>query len=83
MLTIIRGEVAESDGYQVEVIPGGWEHLQTGTCPDCGGTWVWAEAGSVPGARKCTTCGSQFMAEPCGRTPEGCIRGRVSRLRTV
>ena len=41
-----------------------WDNLQTGTCPDCGGTWVWAEAGSVPGSRVCMQCGSQFNAQP-------------------
>jgi hypothetical protein len=32
-------------------------------CPDCGGTLRWAEAGSVPGARRCGGCGSIFTVE--------------------
>jgi len=80
MLAMIRGEMQEGDGYEVQVKPGGWEHLQTGTCPDCGGAWQWAEAGYVPGARRCAGCGSMFRAEPCGRGPDGVIRGRVRRL---
>jgi len=53
------------DGYEDTVpAPDGWGDIQVGDCPDCGGQWVWAEAGLVPGARECTQCGSRFSAEP-------------------
>ena len=80
MQAMIRGEITEGDGWETMVVPGGWEQLQTGTCPDCGGTWEWAEAGYVPGARKCRQCGSMFSAQPCGCGPDGIVRGRVRRL---
>lgn len=80
MATLIRDQMAADDGWQAIIRPGGWEHLQEGRCPDCGGTWVWYEAGYVPGARKCRQCGSMFLAEPCGRGEDGVIRGRVRRL---
>jgi hypothetical protein len=40
--------------------PTGYDDNQSGECPDCGGTWYWAEAGHVPGTRKCAECGSFF-----------------------
>lgn len=65
---IIKGEMTDDDGWCQDVPGATWDDLQTGKCPDCGGTWVWAEAGNVPGTRECTDCGSQFSAMP-GRKP--------------
>jgi hypothetical protein len=48
----IKGRLVEDDGFR-ESRPSGWDANQTGTCPDCGGDWVWAEAGHVPGTRQC------------------------------
>lgn len=55
-----------------------WSNLQTGVCPDCGGTWVWAEAGQVPGTRICMQCGSKLNAQPTGRG-----KGIVKRQRII
>lgn len=55
-LTQIKGERREDDGLRLEIPVDAddfWKNLQSGTCPDCGGTWVWWEAGYVPGTRKC------------------------------
>lgn len=52
----IKGETAEDDGLRVEIpvwADDWWGNLQVGRCPDCGGDWVWYEAGYVPGTRKC------------------------------
>ena len=36
-------------------------------CPDCGGNIVWAEAGGVPGSRKCVGDGNhQWEGDGCG-----------------
>lgn len=74
---IRRGAETEDDGYRIVVLaPDGWADLQTGICPDCGGQWVWAEAGRVPGARECQQCGSVLLASPCA---DG--TGVITRLR--
>jgi hypothetical protein len=65
---IIKGELEEDDGWSVDWPGAGWMNLQSGICPDCCGEWVWAEAGYVPGTRKCRQCGSMFSAMP-GRKP--------------
>ena len=39
-------------------------------CPDCGGEIVWAEAGRVPGSRKCDACGSTFVDTAYGHAAE-------------
>lgn len=59
----ICGEYTADDGLRVEIPVDAhdfWANLQSGTCADCGGTWVWAENGSVPGTRQCGGCGSVF-----------------------
>lgn len=38
-----------------------WAHPLV--CPDCGGGLVWAEAGLVPGARRCSACEGIFCLE--------------------
>jgi predicted RNA-binding Zn-ribbon protein involved in translation (DUF1610 family) len=55
------------DGLLLDLPGSSWDQAQTGTCPDCGGTWVWAEAGNVPGTRECTSCGSQFSVRTSTR----------------
>ena len=42
---------------------GSWWDVPLPACPDCGGELFWAEAGHVPGARECETCGSLFSVE--------------------
>ena len=59
----IKGEFMDDDGLRVEIktVPNDfWGNLQSGRCPDCGGEWIWHEAGNVPGTRKCHDCGSYF-----------------------
>ncbi|HEX7080196.1 MAG TPA: hypothetical protein VF329_04210 [Gammaproteobacteria bacterium] len=46
-----------------------WWDVPLPPCPDCGGHMTWHEAGYVPGARKCVTCGSMFSVET-RREPE-------------
>ncbi len=53
MYTIIRGERRPDDGLKVALPGAGWEYAQRGRCPDCGGIWLWSEAGYAPGTRKC------------------------------
>lgn len=59
----IGGEESEDDGWTGELPGAGWEFAQAGECPDCGGKWVWFEAGYVPGTRKCLNCGSMFSVQ--------------------
>jgi hypothetical protein len=60
---IIKGATTKDDGWE-EPLPGNaWEHSQEGKCPDCGGKWVWAEAGNVPGTRECQDCHSLFSVQ--------------------
>lgn len=40
-----------------------WWELPLPPCPDCGGVLESAEAGLVPGARRCEGCGSLFTVE--------------------
>lgn len=40
-----------------------WWELPLPACPDCGGVLEWAEAGLVPGARRCEGCGSLYRVE--------------------
>lgn len=65
---IIRGKlVAATPENTIEIPrPTGWDENQTGECPDCGGVWVWFEAGNVPGTRKCLACGSYFSVGAYG-----------------
>ena len=63
----IRGEDAPASAERdvtleiVETIPPrGFAREEYPPCPDCGGEIVWAEAGGVPGSRKCMGCGSAF-----------------------
>ena len=35
-------------------------------CPDCGGRILWAEAGGVPGTRRCEKCDSVFSDSQYG-----------------
>jgi len=62
----IRGEYVSADeAGDVEVLAGPitgawWEVPLTGLCPECGGDLQWAEAGLVPGSRRCTSCASIF-----------------------
>lgn len=61
--TVVKGESQPDDGLRVEIAVeprDWWSNLQDGDCPDCGGRWVWFEAGYVPGTRKCIECGSLF-----------------------
>jgi hypothetical protein len=60
---IIKGKVVRDDGFRQDLPGSSWDLAQEGTCPDCGGTWVWAEAGNVPGTRECTECRSQFSVQ--------------------
>ena len=39
-------------------------------CPDCGGHIEWAEAGGVPGSRKCRKCGSRYVDTTYGIASE-------------
>jgi hypothetical protein len=40
-----------------------WQAVTDVPCPCCGtGTIRWAEAGNVPGYRKCDGCGKEFLA---------------------
>ena len=59
----IQGRTAQDDGLEVDLPGIGWEYAQEGTCPDCGGQWVWFEAGFVPGTRKCLDCDSFFSVQ--------------------
>ena len=74
---VIQNVIMDDDGYEKIVdAPNGWTNLQSGTCPDCGQEWSWAENGNVPGTRKCK-CGSLFSAVPVG---EGVGRVRKERM---
>ena len=63
----IAHQYTDDDGFRADLPGSDWSVAQTGTCPDCGGTWVWAEAGNVPGTRECTSCGSQFSVQTSTR----------------
>ena len=62
---LTKGEYAQDDGLCIEMPRQGdlrWYELLLPPCPDCGGDLVWAEAGYVPGTRKC-------MGRPVGPGP--------------
>ncbi len=44
--------------------------LDEPACPDCGGQILWAEAGGVPGSRKCNKCGSRYVDTTYGIASE-------------
>lgn len=71
-----------------------WFNLLLPPCPDCAGRIAWAEAGLVPGARECVSCGSRFTVatedvdgcEECGEPfdhAEGCPSIARERLGEV
>lgn len=43
-----------------------WANTLAVACPDCGGSIVWAEAGTSPGWRRCETCGSEWRVTQTG-----------------
>jgi uncharacterized protein (DUF983 family) len=65
---VIRGELIADDSWSQHIENATGQDLQTGKCPDCGGIWVWWDAGYVSAHRKCTACGSMFDVMP-GRNP--------------
>lgn len=65
---IIRGRTEPASVARDVEIPMGpvltaWWLVPLPECPDCGGRLVSAEVGSVPGARRCSECGSLFSVE--------------------
>lgn len=73
----IRGEYTDDDGLRVEIPVDEndfWGNLQSGTCPDCGGHWIWAENGHVPGTRRCVgqSIGTDSKGEPIYSRDGGC-----------
>lgn len=60
----IRGEHVRGDDVSIPMGPvtDAWWTVPLPPCPDCGGDLVWAEAGYVPGARRCA-------GEPLGGRP--------------
>lgn len=69
-LRVYRGRYASADEVpeaEVDMGPlpahGDWWDVPLPPCPDCGGAITWFEAQYVPGARKCTRCGSMFSVE--------------------
>ena len=61
---IIRGVPAKDDGWSENREGASWDELQRGKCPDCGGDWVWFEAGYVSGTRKCLGKPTRTMDNP-------------------
>jgi uncharacterized protein (DUF983 family) len=62
---VIGDRYCRDDGLELTLdAPNGWDDCQAGACPDCGGEWVWYEAGYVPGTRRCNGCGSMFSVFP-------------------
>lgn len=59
----IKGKLTKDDGWR-EDRPNNWDDNQQGVCPDCGGDWLWYEAGYVPGTRKC-------LGQPIGEDEHG------------
>jgi len=63
----IRGEYVSAEKNQIELLAGpcvgAWWDVPLPPCPDCGGEIVWAEAGYVPGTRRCVACGSRFSVQ--------------------
>jgi len=71
-LVRLKDEETEDDNLRVEIpldVDDFWRNLQSGTCPDCGGTWVWWEAGYVPGTRKCVGRPVGFCHNPTAPDP--------------
>ena len=65
---VVAGRYVDAeDVADVELLAGpcvgAWWDVPLPPCPDCGGGIVWAEAGYVPGARRCVACGSLFSAQ--------------------
>lgn len=62
----IMGVDADDDDLELDMGPitGAWWDVPLPRCPDCQGQIVWAEAGNVPGTRRCS--GRQDGDEGCG-----------------
>lgn len=60
--------LAQAGDEEVVLVRGSWRTAQEGPCPDCGGRWVWSEAGYMPGTRRCA-CGSLFSVRPRAEGP--------------
>jgi len=62
---LIEGELKEDNGLKVDmgIVLTAWFDIPLPPCPDCGAGLAEAEAGHVPGSRKCQGCGSFFSVE--------------------
>lgn len=69
---VTRGERRADDGFRAEILvdpDDWWKNLQSGECPDCGGTWVHWEAGYVPGTRRCVGQPTGYVTNPTMSDP--------------
>lgn len=65
---VVGGELVDADttadvAVDLGPVVDAWWTAPLPPCPDCGGELEHAEAGSVPGARRCAACGSVFVVE--------------------
>lgn len=68
---IVRGAPVPAEeigdvGIAAGPITGAWWEVMLPACLDCDGDVVWYEAGYVPGARRCVSCGSMYTVESEG-----------------